>query len=240
MGVCSAWVVSGHWVPPSLRAPHHPLPLFVHRLTPPCPAGSLLTRLPGQTPPLSGCPQQLFLPSPERTGGHRGCQQEAVTFQLTAREMGAFPPQPPMQGWGLLSASCFGPQEGCGGAKEGQKGSFPKSQGSQPCPKPPLAAACLMGPSASVLTFPTVRGGLPPTLGAVVTSLPATQAMHVPPHPQLGDPGEETLSPVKWAVERIRGDQAVKCLARCLAPSKLVESVPLWAAASSLPIPSLQ
>lgn len=58
----------------------------------------------------SGCPQQLFLPSP-KPGGHRCCQQEALSFQVTAREMGPFPAQPPIRGWGLLSASCLGPQE---------------------------------------------------------------------------------------------------------------------------------
>lgn len=59
----------------------------------------------------------------------------------------------------------------------------------------------------------------------------ATQAIHVPqPGPPL--PAGGPLSPFKWAIGRI-GDQAVKCLAHCLAHSEVLVSVSLWTAASS-------
>ena len=105
----AAWVVSEPWARASLRTSHSSLHFWST-------ASPLLVLLAPSEPHFlarrwSGCPQQLFLPSPQ-PGGHRCCQQEAVSFPVTAREMGPFPAQPPIRGWGLLSHSCPGPQEG--------------------------------------------------------------------------------------------------------------------------------
>lgn len=174
----------------------------------------------------SGCPQQLFIPSPE-PGGHRCCQQEAASFQVTAREMGPFPPPPPFRGWGLFSARCLGPQEGVGGGGARRARSFPRSQGSrlrQMQPKPPLTAACLLGPSGPALPFPRCCRQPPGARGHMV------RFTHVP-DPLAGASGTEPEppwashpSPVKWAVGRIV-DHTVKSFPSLLAHSKLVVTI---------------
>lgn len=78
-----------------------------------------------------GCPQQLFLPSPE-LDGHRCCQQEAVFFQVTQpRKWDPSRPSHPARAgaYCLPAALAHGK---VGGVEVGQKGNFPESQGSQP------------------------------------------------------------------------------------------------------------
>lgn len=115
--------------------------------------------------------------------------------------------------------------------REGQKGSFPRSQGSQlrqMCQKPPLTAACLTGPSGPAQWHLPCQGH--------------TFRSHVPqPDPLLEEPEHPRASPsspVKWAIGGIGGDRAVECLAHYLVHSKLMVRVPLWTAASSSPAPS--
>lgn len=140
----------------------------------------------------SGCPHQLFIPSPE-PGGHRCCQQEAASFQVTAREMGPFPPPPPFPGLGLVFCQMPGPTGRCrrwGGSREGQRGAFPGPRGAgdgrcdtshhsrQPVSWGPLVLPCPAPGAATILG------------GNGDFSAGATQSTPVP-DPLTGAPGKE-------------------------------------------------
>lgn len=236
MGVCSAWVALEHWVPPSLRAPP-PLPsLFC---PPPHPSLSCWLTVSQTSWPDAALGVSPAAVSPiTRTSGRPAGSSHLPTH---SQGNGSLPTPATHAGLGLIVCQLLWPT---GRLWRGQGGSVREL--SQVPGEPAATEAithCIL--SCGALCFcpdlpQGVRWSATDLRGSGNFPARATQATHVPPHPQLGDPGEETLSPVKWAVERIGGDQAAKCLAHCLAHSKLVESVPLWAAASSLPPPSLQ
>ena len=143
--------------------PHSPLPHRPGTHTPPPPPVVLAHSEPDfLARRRSGCPQQLFLPSP-KLGGRRCRQQEADSFQVTAREMGPFPPQPPIRGWGLLSDRCLGTEGGGGGAPRVRRGAFPGRWGASydRCGRShPSLQPLSWGPL--VLPFPRVPGHLLP------------------------------------------------------------------------------
>lgn len=159
-------------------------------------ASALLVRLAHSKPDFlarrrSGCPQQLFVPSPE-SGGHRCCQQETASFQVTAGEMGPFPPPPPFPGLGLVFCQMPGPRGRCcggrarrvrgelsqvpGGAGDGRCDGSHHSQ--QPVFQGPLVVPCLSLGAAAILR------------GSGDFSAGATQPTHVP-NPLAGIHGVE-------------------------------------------------
>lgn len=164
MEICPTWAVSGPWVPASLRAPHSPFAFLPS-------APPLLVLLAHSRPDFlarrrSGCPQQLLIPSPE-PGGHRCCQQEAVSFQVSAREMGPFPPQPPFRGCGLSAgagACCLpwprGRWGGGAGRVRGERSQVPGEPAG--ADETEAAAHCSLSPVA-LWSCPAVLRVLPPS-----------------------------------------------------------------------------
>lgn len=97
-----------------------------------------------------GCPQQLFLPSPHQNAASR---KPALSKSSKSRQGNGLPP-PLIRGRGLLSAGRLGPQQGLGGAKEGQKGNSPAPGEHTVTATTEATAHCGLSPGAAcVLLF---------------------------------------------------------------------------------------